>query len=371
MQQLGWALQRAFDGALELRRVVNVDQLRAGSPVLEGHDGLAREQEFIEGGRRIRAHQVDLREQFEDVVVLREGQVLILQRLVAGTRVCIHLRVKGDDPAPTAGARQAPHFFIQDVRRAPRRGKGGVVQDHRWLAHRWQGAAVAQERVEFGPAGFRHREMAKPLGHGPELRGIARAGGAIQVEEAADVDVSWLAGVEAMEGLHFHAGEKMRYRVAGRDHREGLPGAHFGNAEQALAGDQILGARAVKEPGGFIAAGADGRLHRPQDGQRITLGAVQQIMLFHLVWRPVGKRATMCRLARSVDRCEIRHDAECVHRRHGRLQRCLSGQCCVVSVHWLRRRSSRGCAASRSSACVCSSRSSRPCVRSRSRASRP
>src|SRR3546814_7706953 len=55
---------------------------------------LVGQQELVERRRGVRAHQVDLREQLQDVVVLGEAQVFVLQRLVSGDDLRIHLRME-------------------------------------------------------------------------------------------------------------------------------------------------------------------------------------------------------------------------------------------------------------------------------------
>ncbi|MCW0465793.1 hypothetical protein NB705_002866 [Xanthomonas sacchari] len=281
--QLRRPLQRAADRRLELRRIVDVDQLRPRTPVLEGHHRLVGEQELVERGRGVRAHHVHLREQLQDVVVVGETQVLALQRAVAGDHRRVHLRMEGDDPAPFAAAREPRNLVVEDAGRAPRRRERGVVQDHRRLPDRGQFRAdLAHERVDLGEAGFLDREVAELARQRAERRGVARAGGAVQIEKAAHVDMPRLAGIEAVEGLDLHPGEEMRHRVAGGDHRVRIPRQHlFHRRQMALVGAQILGAGAVEEPCRLVAARADRRLQRTQDRQRITLGPVQQIVLAH------------------------------------------------------------------------------------------
>ncbi len=175
-----------------------------------------------------------------------------------------------------------------------------MVQDHRWLAQRRQRAGnFAHEGVELGPAGFRHGEVAEPVGQRLELRGVARTGGAIQVEEAADVDVPRLAGVEAVKHLDLHARKEMRQVVARRQHGQRLPRTHLRHGQQAFALDQVRGPGAVEKPGRLAATGADRLLHRAQDGQRITLGSVQEIALgvshqrsISCLWSRLAARAT-------------------------------------------------------------------------------
>jgi len=79
-----------------------------------------------------------------------------------------------------------------------------------------------------------------------ELRGIAGAGRAVEVEEAANIDVPWLARIEAVEHLDLHPRKEVRQVIAWRQYRDGFPLAHLPDREQALAIDQVLGA--VVEP---------------------------------------------------------------------------------------------------------------------------
>src|SRR3546814_7354806 len=80
-------------------------------------------------------------------------------------------------------------------------------------------------------------------------RGVPRSGGAVQVEEAADVDVARLARIEAVEGFDLHPREEMRHGVAGGDHRARVPGAHLGRRQKLFVGPQLFCAAAVEEPG--------------------------------------------------------------------------------------------------------------------------
>src|SRR3546814_7070053 len=63
-------------------------------------------------------------------------------------------------------------------------------------------------------------------------RRVPWSGGAVQVEEAADVDVARLARIEAVEGFDLHSGEEMRHGVAGGDHRARVPRAHLGRRQK-------------------------------------------------------------------------------------------------------------------------------------------
>ena len=119
LHQLRRPRQRAGDGGLELRGVVDVDQLRARAAVPERHHRLAGQQELVERRRGVRAHHVHLREQVEDVVILRVTQVRALQCLELRHRPRVHLRVEGDDPLPAPVRREALHFLVQRLGRAP------------------------------------------------------------------------------------------------------------------------------------------------------------------------------------------------------------------------------------------------------------
>ena len=92
---------------------------------------------------------------------------------------------------------------------------------------------------------------------------------------------SRLARVEPVEGFHLHAGEEVRHRIRRSDHRQWFPRTHFGHRQQALVGVQVLRAGAVEEPCRLVAARADRRLDRPQDGQRVALGTVEEVVLGH------------------------------------------------------------------------------------------
>ena len=141
-----------------------------------------------------------------------------------------------------------------------------MVEDHRRIAYRRQRPGdLAQgipfkHGIELGPAGLGHAEMAELVGQRLELRGVARPGRAVQVEESADVDMSRLTGIEAMEHLDLHSRKEMRQVVARREHRVRLPITHAPHVEQAFALDQVGGAGAVEKPRGFAAAPPDGVL---------------------------------------------------------------------------------------------------------------
>src|SRR3546814_1011972 len=57
---------------------------------------------------------------------------------------------------------------------------------------------------------------------------------------------------------------------------------HLGRRQKLFVGSQLFCAAAVEEPGRLVAAGADGSLDRAQDGQRITLGTIEQVMARHV-----------------------------------------------------------------------------------------
>jgi hypothetical protein len=157
-----------------------------------------------------------------------------------------------------------------------------VVQDHRRFAHRiGLVLELAHERVDLREAGLNHRKMSGLLCQLRERRGIARAGGAVQVEEATDIDMARLAGIEAVEGLDLHPGEEVRHRVGRGDHCAGVPGTHLLHRQQGFVGGQVCRARPIEEPCRLIATRADRRLQRAEDGQRIALGPVQQIVAWH------------------------------------------------------------------------------------------
>src|SRR3546814_18098022 len=89
-------------------------------------------------------------------------------------------------------------------------------------------------------------------------RRVPWSGGAVQVEEAADVDVARLARIEAVEGFDLHSGEEMRHGVAGGDHRARVPRAHLGRRQQWYVGPQLFSAAAVEQPGRPPASPAGG-----------------------------------------------------------------------------------------------------------------
>src|SRR3546814_7624502 len=74
----------------------------------------------------------------------------------------------------------------------------------------------------------------------------------------------------------------MRHGVAGGDNRARVPRAHLGRRQKLFVGPQLFCAAAVEEPGRLVAARADGSLDRAQDGQRITLGTIEQVMARHV-----------------------------------------------------------------------------------------
>src|SRR3546814_4432662 len=78
--------------------------------------------------------------------------------------------------------------------------EGRVVEDHRRLAHRRRRVAqLAHERVDLREAGLGDREMPQLARQFAKGRRVPRPGGAVQVEEAADVDVARLARIERSE----------------------------------------------------------------------------------------------------------------------------------------------------------------------------
>src|SRR3546814_5871736 len=80
--------------------------------------------------------------------------------------------------------------------------EGRVVEDHRRLAHRRRRVAqLAHERVDLREAGLGDREMPQLARQFAKGRRVPWPGGAVQVDEAADVDVARLARIEAVEGF--------------------------------------------------------------------------------------------------------------------------------------------------------------------------
>src|SRR5690606_27680162 len=83
------------------------------------------------------------------------------------------------------------------------------------------------------------------------------------------------------EGLHFHAREEVRQRVAGGEHRGGVPLAYLLDGHQpAFVGRELvrtLVLATIEEPRDLVAARARGVLQRAQDAQRVTHRPVQQI----------------------------------------------------------------------------------------------
>ncbi|MGB3610894.1 MAG: hypothetical protein WA987_11010 [Cellvibrio sp.] len=65
-----------------------------------------------------------------------------------------------------------------------------------------------------------------------ELFGISGAGGAIQVKKSPDVNVAWLARVEAVKGLYFYARKEMRHHVIRRNDCNWIPLFDILNAGQ-------------------------------------------------------------------------------------------------------------------------------------------
>src|SRR3546814_9542720 len=111
--------------------------------------------------------------------------------------------MEGDDPAPLAAARQPRDRVVEHFGRAPWWREGRVVEDHRRLAHRRRRVAqLAHERVDLREAGLGDREMPQLARQSAKGRRVPWSGGAVQVEEAADVDVARLARIEARSEEH-------------------------------------------------------------------------------------------------------------------------------------------------------------------------
>jgi hypothetical protein len=282
--QLGRARERALDRRQQQLRSVDVDELRPRPPVLERDDRLVRQEEFVQRRGGVRDHHVDLREQVENVVLGREPQVRALERTVARDRLRARLRMQRHDPIPRLRAHQLANRVVENGRGAPGRRKRRVIQDHRACAHRrgLGGCVLAHERIELRPAGLPHRKELQLRGERLERGGIARPGRAIQIEETANVDVARLAGVEAMKHLGLHAREEVRRVIARGEHGDRIEVAHLAHGlEPELVGFELFAARPVEEPGDTIAARSNRRLQRPQDGERVALRTVQQIVLGH------------------------------------------------------------------------------------------
>src|SRR3546814_8368159 len=93
-------------------------------------------------------------------------------------------------------------------------------------------AQLAHERVDLREAGLGDREMPQLARQSAKGRRVPWSGGAVQVEEAADVDVARLARIEAVEGFDLHSGEEMRHGVAEGDHRARVPREHPGRSQK-------------------------------------------------------------------------------------------------------------------------------------------
>src|SRR5688572_16397331 len=125
---------------------------------------------------------------------------------------------------------------------------------------------LAQERIELRPARLFHGKVAELASFRGECFGVARTGGAVQIEEAANVNVPRLAGVEAMKHFDLGARKEMRHGVAGRQHRNGIELADLGcGAQEYFISSQLFAAGSIKEPCGSVAASADRCLQRTQD----------------------------------------------------------------------------------------------------------
>src|SRR5699024_2459239 len=78
LHQLGRTLEGTADGRFEIRRIVDVDQLRSGTTIVEGHHRLAGQQKFVERRAGVRTHHVGLVEQFQNIVVVGKTEVVVL-----------------------------------------------------------------------------------------------------------------------------------------------------------------------------------------------------------------------------------------------------------------------------------------------------
>src|SRR5262245_9824417 len=101
---------------------------------------------------------------------------------------------------------------------------------------------LTQEGIEFRPPCLAHGEVAQLTRFCLESLGVPGSGRAVEVEEAADVDVTGFACVEAMEYLGLHAGEEVRHCIARSEDSARRELAHVTRRlEPRLIGTQLVG----------------------------------------------------------------------------------------------------------------------------------
>ncbi|MNV37573.1 hypothetical protein D3C71_1290990 [compost metagenome] len=200
--------------------------------------------------------------------------------------------MQGEQPVAIAARDVGGDLLVQVRGRAQALGEGGAEQDYRAAgsgrAQCRAGAAVlAEQRVQLGPAGLGHGEMAFARGQRAERFGGGRALGAVKIEQAAHPEVAagaiTLLYVEPMEHLHLGPGDERRHPVGRAEHcaraqGQRLAQVHVGHARQLRPG------RAIGEPGRHRLTGRVQRLGQwGENGQRITLRRKQQVLGHHVL----------------------------------------------------------------------------------------
>ncbi|KAG1251582.1 hypothetical protein G6F68_012205 [Rhizopus microsporus] len=284
-------MQRALQHRRQLRRVREIDHVRLGHAVAEGHHRLVLDDELRNDRRGVRHQHVGGALRGHHLFRLDEAGIGTGQRAVALEQFRRALRVQRQQPVTVAGGDVGGDLRVQVRGRAQALGEGRTEQDHRATSGRRAqrgtlAAIIAEQWVQLRPTGLGHREVALLGGDLPERGRGGRALRAGQVEHAAHPAVAAgavaLLHVEAMEQLHLGPGQEGRHPVGGaehraRAHRQGLLQADVGDPGQAAAG------RAALEPGGHVLPGrVQGLRQRGENRQRIALRRKQQVPGHHV-----------------------------------------------------------------------------------------
>ena len=196
--------------------------------------------------------------------------------------------MQGQQPVAVTAGHLRGDGRQQHRRRAQALGEGRGEQHHRPPGRRRaQGGAgaaiVAEQRVQLGPAGLHHREVAQLPGQCLERHGGGRPLRAVQVEQAADPEVAAAIGalfhVEAVEQLHLGAADEGGHFIGGAEHgprpqRHRPAHIHRPHRRRQDQARRPPGQQRVHPCPARVQSLGQGR----QNGQAVTFGREQQVI---------------------------------------------------------------------------------------------
>lgn len=256
-------LQRARQPLRQFLGLLEIQHVRLRHTVAEGHHRFVLHHELGHDRRGVRDQHIGSALRGHDLFRLDKTRIGPGQRAITLEQRRRTFGMQGEQPVMRAACDVRGNLVVQHRRRAQPLGKSGAEQDDRAPVSRraQRGAAstvIAKHRVQFGPAGLGHREMAFALGQCTKRGGGGRALRAIQIEQPAHPEMPAVVfpflHVEAVKQLHLGAGYERRHPVGGTEHRtwaqrQRLPQANLAHARH------LQPARTIFEPGRHRLAG--------------------------------------------------------------------------------------------------------------------